>query len=80
MLHAASGVETSITELASLCRSAAGVPDHPIEFRPARPGEVGRNFASYDLANQMLGYAPSVTRETGIPRTWKWFQEEVFRN
>ena len=41
---------------------------------------MGRNFASYDLANQLLGYAPSVAREVGIPRTWKWFQEEVFRD
>ena len=80
VLHAASGVETTVRELADLCRRAAGVPDHPIEYRPRRAGEVGRNFAAYDLANQMLGYAPSVSREAGIPRTWKWFQEEVFRD
>jgi len=78
VLHAASGIETSITELASLCRSAAGVPDHPIEFRSARPGEVGRNFASYDLAHELLGYSPSVKREDGIPRLWEWFQAHVF--
>jgi UDP-glucose 4-epimerase len=80
VLHAASGVETTVTELADLCRRAAGVPGHPIEYRPKRAGEVGRNFASYELANQLLGYAPSVTREVGVPRTWKWFQEEVFRD
>jgi UDP-glucose 4-epimerase len=80
VLHAASGVETPVKDLADLCRQAAGVPDHPIEFRPKRAGEVGRNFASYDLANQLLGYAPSVAREDGIPRTWKWFQDEVFRD
>jgi UDP-glucose 4-epimerase len=80
VLHAASGVETTIRDLADLCRQAAGVPDHPIEYRPSRPGEVGRNFASYEQANRVLGYAPSVARETGIPRTWKWFQEEVFRD
>ncbi len=79
VLHAASGVETTITKLADLCRTAAGVPDHPIEYRPRRPGEVGRNFASFDLANKMLGYSPKVTREVGVPRTWQWFQEEVFR-
>jgi UDP-glucose 4-epimerase len=79
VLHAASGVETAVRDLADLCRQAAGVPGHPIEYRPSRPGEVGRNFASYDRANQLLGYAPSVAREVGIPRTWKWFQEEVFR-
>ena len=80
VLHAASGVETAVRDLADLCRRAAGVPDHPIEYRPKRAGEVGRNFASYDLASQLLGYAPSVAREVGIPRTWKWFQEEVFRD
>lgn len=78
VLHAASGVETSITELADLCRKAAGVPDHPVEYRPARPGEVGRNFASYDLAHEILGYTPSVKREDGIPALWNWFKEHVF--
>jgi UDP-glucose 4-epimerase len=80
VLHAASGVETAVSDLADLCRRAAGVPDHPIEYRPKRAGEVGRNFASYDLAKQLLGYTPTVAREVGIPRTWKWFQEEVFRD
>jgi UDP-glucose 4-epimerase len=80
VLHAASGVETSVTDLADLCRQAAGVPGHPIEYRPKRAGEVGRNFASYDLAKQMLGYIPSVPREVGIPRTWQWFQDNVFRD
>jgi nucleoside-diphosphate-sugar epimerase len=52
--------------------------DHPVEYRPARAGEVGRNFASYDLARQLLGYEPSISREDGIRRTWRWFQESVF--
>jgi UDP-glucose 4-epimerase len=80
VLHAASGVETSLTELADLCRRAAGKPGHPIEYRPRRAGEVGRNFASYDLARDLLGYAPTVKLTDGIPRTWKWFTDEVFRN
>jgi UDP-glucose 4-epimerase len=80
VMHAASGVETTVTELADLCRRAAGQPGHPIEYRPRRAGEVGRNFASYDLAHELLGYRPTVTREEGIPRTWRWFQAEVFRD
>lgn len=79
VLHAASGVETTVTQMADLCRMAAGVPDHPIEYRPKRAGEVGRNFASFNLANKTLGYSPTVSREVGIPRTWKWFQETVFQ-
>jgi UDP-glucose 4-epimerase len=74
VLHAASGVETTITALADLCRRAAGRPGHPLEYRPARPGEVGRNFASYDLARRLLGYSPTVRIEDGIPRLWKWFE------
>jgi UDP-glucose 4-epimerase len=41
VLHAASGVETTVRDLADLCRQAAGVPDYPIEYRPKRAGEVG---------------------------------------
>jgi len=79
VLHAASGVETTVAALADLCRRAAGRPGHPVEYRPARPGEVGRNFASYDLARRLLGYSPTVRIEDGIPRLWKWFETEVFR-
>ena len=78
VLHIASGVETTVRELADLCRDAAGAPDHPVQYRPARAGEVGRNFASYDLASKELGYAPSIDREEGIRRTWEWFTEAVF--
>jgi UDP-glucose 4-epimerase len=80
VVHAASGVETTLTELADLCRRAAGKPDHPIEYRPKRTGEVGRNFATFDLAKELLGYAPTVRREDGIPRLWQWFQDEVFQD
>jgi UDP-glucose 4-epimerase len=78
VLHIASGIETTVRDLADLCRAAAGVPDHPIEHRDKRPGEVERNFATYDLANKVLGYAPTISREEGIGRTWRWFQENVF--
>jgi UDP-glucose 4-epimerase len=78
VLHIASGVETTVGELADLCRAAADAPDHPVEYRPRRPGEVDRNFASYDLARKVLGYSPSIAREAGIRSTWQWFQENVF--
>jgi nucleoside-diphosphate-sugar epimerase len=41
-------------------------------------GEVERNFASYDLAKELLGFEPSISREEGIRETWQWFQESVF--
>jgi UDP-glucose 4-epimerase len=78
VLHIASGVETTVHELADLCRRAAGAPDHPIEHRPGRPGEVDRNFASYELAAKVLGYAPTISLEDGIRRTWQWYTRSVF--
>jgi len=78
VLHVASGVETTIMELAGLCAEAAGRPGHPVEFRAARTGEVDRNFAAYDRAREVLGYAPTISREDGIPATWYWFAEHVF--
>lgn len=78
VLHIASGVETTVADLARLCAQAAGVPDHPVEYRPGRAGEVDRNFATYDLAKQVLGYQPTITREDGIPATWRWYSEHVF--
>lgn len=80
VLHAASGVETTVAALADLCRQAAGRPAHPVEYRPARAGEVGRNFARYDLARRLLGYSPTVRIEDGVPLLWKWFATEVFRD
>jgi len=76
--HLATGVETSVSDLADACRRVAGRPDHPIEYRPARPGEVGRNFATYDLARELLGFTPSVALEEGLARTWDWLRENVF--
>jgi len=78
VLHIASGVETTVAELARLCSAAAGVPGHPVEYKPSRPGEVDRNFADYDLANKVLGYAPSIDRADGITDTWQWFAKNVF--
>jgi UDP-glucose 4-epimerase len=78
VLHAASGVETTASELADRCRRAAGRPGHPVEYRPARPGEVGRNFARCDLARELLGYSPAVRLADGIPALWQWFGAHVF--
>lgn len=78
VFHIASGVETTVQELARLCCAAAGVTGHPVEYLPKRTGEVDRNFASYELAAKTLGYEPSISREDGIRRTWDWYREAVF--
>ncbi len=75
--HVATGVETSVLELAETCRQVVGKPYHPIEFRSARPGEVGRNFATYDYAREVLGFKPAVSLADGLASTWQWYLEHV---
>ncbi|HEY2299002.1 MAG TPA: NAD-dependent epimerase/dehydratase family protein [Jatrophihabitans sp.] len=76
--HLATGVETSVTELADACRKAAGLPDHPIEMLPPRPGEVDRNFATFDYAREQMGFEPIVGLAEGLERTWDWYKSFVF--
>lgn len=79
VMHVATGVESTVLQLADACRRAAGKPDHPIEFRDRRPGEVERNFASYELAAELMGFAPSVTLEEGVADAWRWYLDNVFQ-
>ena len=77
-LHVATGVETTVDELADLCRQVAGRPEHPVEHRDRRTGEVERNVAGYRLAEQLLGFRPSVPLRDGLASTWRWYQDHVF--
>lgn len=77
-LHVATGVETSIDELADLCRDVAGQPEHPVEHRDRRVGEVERNVASYRRAEQVLGFRPAVALRDGLRDTWSWYGDNVF--
>lgn len=73
VFHMATGRETSVAELANLIKSIAGCPEHPLEYRESRPGEVHRNFANYERAAEMLGFSPSIALEEGLSSTWEWF-------
>lgn len=77
VLHLASGVETSISSLAGMIARIAGKPNHPVIYRPARAGEVGRNFAMYSKAATLLGFSPKVDIKTGLTETWRWFRDEA---
>jgi len=73
-IHLASGREVSVKELAMIACNVASAPDHSILFHPKRTGEPERNFATYDLAKQMLNFNPSVSLEKAMVLTWQWFQ------
>jgi UDP-glucose 4-epimerase len=72
VIHLASGRETSLRQLADLMIKVSGKTGHPIEYRDKRTGEVNRNFARYDYAQQVLGFEPQYTLEEGLQETWGW--------
>jgi UDP-glucose 4-epimerase len=45
-------------------------------FRAARPAEVSRNFARYDLAREYLGFEPAWSLAEGLEATWGWFRAQ----
>lgn len=72
----ASGMETSINDLFAMLADLAEdrLGRRPaVEYRPARPGEVARNFADISLARKDLGFAPATTLRQGLALTFDWF-------
>ena len=64
-----------LSRLVELLGAALGV--EPVLRRlPAQPGDVEQTFADVSRARAMLGYAPGVRIEQGIPRFVEWFRAE----
>ncbi|HKG92960.1 MAG TPA: NAD-dependent epimerase/dehydratase family protein [Gemmatimonadaceae bacterium] len=65
-------VETSVVELAELLKRAGG-SDTPLQYAPARPGELQRSAVSIDKAARVLGWRPQVPLDEGLRETYEWF-------
>jgi len=76
-IHLASGKETTIKELAHIILNVAGKDKHPISYLSSRTGEVDRNFASFDLAKELLGFVPKTDLEKAIQITWNSFKNNI---
>lgn len=68
----ASGIETSILDLATQVNELAGNPA-PIELLPQRDWDhSGRRFGSTDKAKRMLGFEAQVPLSEGLRKTIEW--------
>lgn len=73
----ASGVETSILELAQSINRIVG-NSAPLEFRPRRTWDhSGRRFGSGEKAKAALGFESRVRLEDGLKRTVAWTLENM---
>ncbi len=71
----ATGVETSVCELARLIREITG-RELQIIHEPERKGEIKRNYANINKAGTMLGFEPKVKFRTGLNDLWEWLKKE----
>jgi len=73
----ASGVETSILELAKLVNGLTGNPA-PLDFRPPREWDrSGKRFGSTEKAKRMLGFEARTLLRAGLERTIAWTREHL---
>jgi len=75
-INLASGIETSVNELATIIyREVTGA--HPTsEFQPRRPGDVLRHLADIRLAQQLLDFRTRISVQAGIKRLVEHFESQ----
>ena len=73
--HISSGVETSVNALLDLSQQISDMR-LAIETSDRRAGEVVRNFSSFALARDQLGFYPQVSLEEGLSALWDWYKAQ----
>jgi UDP-glucose 4-epimerase len=66
------GIETSVNTLASTLQHVAGATT-PVDFAPARAGELARSALRTDKARDVLGWSPTVSLSDGLDKTFSYF-------
>lgn len=69
-----SGRETSVNALVGLMVELMGRPEYPLEYGPARPGDVRRHLAGVAKAEQVLQYHPEVSLREGMEKAIAWYR------
>lgn len=70
----ATGVETSINELAAMVQEVVG-GEVEVNHGPPRQGDIRKNYSAVSKARAMLGWEPLVALRQGLELTWEWFNQ-----
>lgn len=68
----ATGVETSISELAELVQGVTGY-GVKVSHGPSRKGDIHKNYSTIAKVGRVLGWKPNITLEQGLDLTSRWF-------
>jgi UDP-glucose 4-epimerase len=71
-------LETSVNTLAETLRTVSGATA-PIEYAPARAGELARSALETSKARAVLGWEPQVALSEGLANTYRFFADRRAR-
>ena len=69
----ASGVETSISQLAELMKAMTDF-QLSIIYKPKRKGEIERNYSDITKAKMLLGFEPKIKLREGLEDLWRLYR------
>jgi len=75
VFNVASGVRTSVLDLAAILVNATGGPK-PVHA-PVRPGDIRHSWADISLIESQLGYKPTHLLDSGLERYMTWFRSRA---
>ena len=75
-INVGTGVETSVNDLYRRLRAVSGTA-LDAQHAPARLGEQRRSCLAPDRAKRLLDWAPSVSLDEGLSRTFEFFRKEL---
>jgi UDP-glucose 4-epimerase len=76
VLNIASGKEVSIRYLIEYIANYMKYPDKPVS-EPTRSGDVRRHIANIFLAEDLIGFHPSIGFEEGLDITIEWYKKNI---
>lgn len=76
IFNISAGKGTSLNELLKMIEAVIGTPANK-RYLPARPFDVPVNILKNTLAQQMLGWKPSIDFPEGLLKTMKWMQTQA---
>ncbi len=74
LLNVGSGVGVSLNELVATIRRVTGL-NARVAYQAARPVDVPWNVLDIREARSLLRYAPTISLDAGVGRTWQWLRE-----
>jgi dTDP-glucose 4,6-dehydratase len=73
VINVATGIDISVSDIASHVLDALDKPSSLKVFQEERPGQVDRHIGSVDKSEQLLGWRARTSFEQGLERTIAWY-------